>query len=354
MTVGVTQAGASAHARSRARPPATPRRRSPPTPRRRASRRSCSCPAGQVALGKLAQTLAYGARTLLVRGDFDDCLRARGEASAAAGHLARSTRSIRSASRGRRRSCSSCCSSSAGSRPTGSWSPPATSATRRRSARRCARRARSGLIDRAAAAGGGAGARARRRSRASFARGIRAAPPRDGGDRRHRDPHRRSCLLRPRGRAPSARPTASSPTVTDDEILEAKAVVDAAGIGCEPASAASVAGVRELVRARDSSRRMRRVVAVLTGHILKDPGRSCSSTIARWTRRPRAPTGRSRSSPSSRRSNEYWPRPSSPPQRFTIRQIVRLSSAERNSAPSLPSARPTARSFPFASVAKVW
>src|SRR4030095_10720216 len=30
-------------------------------------------PAGQVAVGKLAQTLAYGARTLLVRGDFDAC-----------------------------------------------------------------------------------------------------------------------------------------------------------------------------------------------------------------------------------------------------------------------------------------
>ena len=38
-------------------------------------------PAGQVALGKLAQTLAYGARTLLVRGDFDDCLRLAREAS---------------------------------------------------------------------------------------------------------------------------------------------------------------------------------------------------------------------------------------------------------------------------------
>ncbi len=37
-------------------------------------------------------------------------------------------------------------------------------------------------------------------------------------------------------------------SVTDREILEAKAVVDAAGIGCEPASAASVAGVRRLVR----------------------------------------------------------------------------------------------------------
>src|SRR5688572_13464723 len=32
-------------------------------------------PAGNVASGKLAQSLAYGAKTLLVRGDFDDCLR---------------------------------------------------------------------------------------------------------------------------------------------------------------------------------------------------------------------------------------------------------------------------------------
>jgi len=38
-------------------------------------------PAGQVALGKLAQSLAYGARTLLVRGDFDACLSLVQEAS---------------------------------------------------------------------------------------------------------------------------------------------------------------------------------------------------------------------------------------------------------------------------------
>lgn len=59
-------------------------------------------------------------------------------------------------------------------------------------------------------------------------------------------------------------------TVSDEEILEAKAVIDAAGIGCEPASAASVAGVRRLVREGviDPDQR---VVAVLTGHILKDP-----------------------------------------------------------------------------------
>ena len=59
-------------------------------------------------------------------------------------------------------------------------------------------------------------------------------------------------------------------TVSDDEILEAKAVIDAAGVGCEPASAASVAGVRRLVR-DGTIKSSERVVAVLTGHLLKDP-----------------------------------------------------------------------------------
>src|SRR6476620_10854301 len=38
-------------------------------------------PAEQVAIGKLAQTLAYGAKTLLVHGDFDACLRLVEDAS---------------------------------------------------------------------------------------------------------------------------------------------------------------------------------------------------------------------------------------------------------------------------------
>jgi threonine synthase len=57
--------------------------------------------------------------------------------------------------------------------------------------------------------------------------------------------------------------------VSDAAILEAKAVVDAAGIGCEPASAASVAGVRRL-RQQGVIRAGESVVAVLTGHVLKD------------------------------------------------------------------------------------
>jgi threonine synthase len=59
--------------------------------------------------------------------------------------------------------------------------------------------------------------------------------------------------------------------VSDAEILEAKAVIDASGVGCEPASAASVAGVRRLV-ADGTIRPGEQVVAVLTGHVLKDPG----------------------------------------------------------------------------------
>lgn len=58
--------------------------------------------------------------------------------------------------------------------------------------------------------------------------------------------------------------------VTDEEIMDAKAQVDAAGIGCEPASAAAVAGVRKLV-CESTIKPEERVVAVLTGHHLKDP-----------------------------------------------------------------------------------
>jgi threonine synthase len=60
-------------------------------------------------------------------------------------------------------------------------------------------------------------------------------------------------------------------SASDREILEAKAVIDAAGIGCEPASAAAVAGARRLVGER-VIRPGQSVVAVLTGHLLKDPG----------------------------------------------------------------------------------
>ncbi len=58
--------------------------------------------------------------------------------------------------------------------------------------------------------------------------------------------------------------------VSDQEIMDAKAVVDGCGIGCEPASAASIAGAKKLMEkgiidSNDS------VVCILTGNLLKDP-----------------------------------------------------------------------------------
>jgi len=57
---------------------------------------------------------------------------------------------------------------------------------------------------------------------------------------------------------------------TDQEILDAKAKVGAGGLGCEPASAASVAGARKL-RHEGIIAPSDRVVCILTGHQLKDP-----------------------------------------------------------------------------------
>jgi threonine synthase len=58
--------------------------------------------------------------------------------------------------------------------------------------------------------------------------------------------------------------------VTDQDMLDAKAQVGAGGLGCEPASAASVAGTKKL-RAEGVIGADERVVCVLTGHQLKDP-----------------------------------------------------------------------------------
>lgn len=58
-------------------------------------------------------------------------------------------------------------------------------------------------------------------------------------------------------------------SVTDEEIFEAKRVLAEDGVGCEPASAATVAGVRKLVRAGKIERHAD-VVCVLTGNQLKD------------------------------------------------------------------------------------
>jgi threonine synthase len=58
--------------------------------------------------------------------------------------------------------------------------------------------------------------------------------------------------------------------VTEQEIADAKAIIGQCGIGCEPASAATLAGIRKLT-AKGVISKGADVVAVLTGNVLKDP-----------------------------------------------------------------------------------
>ena len=58
--------------------------------------------------------------------------------------------------------------------------------------------------------------------------------------------------------------------VPDEEILDAKAMIGKYGLGCEPASAATIAGLRHLI-ADGTIDKEEKVACVLTGHVLKDP-----------------------------------------------------------------------------------
>jgi threonine synthase len=57
--------------------------------------------------------------------------------------------------------------------------------------------------------------------------------------------------------------------VSEQEIADAKAIIGRDGIGCEPGSATTVAGIKKLVAA-GHIRADEDVIAVLTGHMLKD------------------------------------------------------------------------------------
>lgn len=58
-------------------------------------------------------------------------------------------------------------------------------------------------------------------------------------------------------------------SVTEQEIADAKAIIGSDGVGCEPASATTVAGLKKLV-AQGAIRADEEVICVLTGHVLKD------------------------------------------------------------------------------------
>jgi len=69
--------------------------------------------------------------------------------------------------------------------------------------------------------------------------------------------------------------------VSDAEIMDAKAIVDGTGIGCEPASAAAVAGTKKLVQ-RGLIKPDETVVGILTGNLMKDSAATAAYHTGEW------------------------------------------------------------------------
>ena len=225
-------------------------------------------PQGQVAIGKMAQAIAYGARTLVVRANFDRCLELADEASEQLGvYLLNSINPFRL--EGQKTIVLELLQQLGWEPPDWILVPAGNLGNTAAFGKALSEARRWGLIGRVPRLGAVQAAGA-----APFSAGFR-----EGFVRRHRvEPHTLATAINIGNPASwdravrAIRETDGVVTeVSDDEILEAKAVVDGCGVGCEPASAASVAGARRL--ARDGVIRPgERVVAVLTGHVLKDPG----------------------------------------------------------------------------------
>jgi threonine synthase len=225
-------------------------------------------PRDGIALGKLSQSLAYGATTLLVRGNFDDCLRLVEAASRELGvYLANSINPFRL--EGQKTIVLELLQQLGWEAPDWIAVPAGNLGNTAAFGKALAEAHALGLIDRiprilAVQAAGAA----------PFALGFTEGFV----EKRVVTPHTVATAIKigdPASWDRAVRTVVSTNGVVlgvpDEEILEAKAVIDASGVGCEPASAASVAGVRRLV-ASGAIAPDARVVAVLTGHVLKDPG----------------------------------------------------------------------------------
>ena len=224
--------------------------------------------APQVALGKLAQTLAYGARTLLVRGDFDRCLALlRAHAESLGVYLVNSVNPYRVA--GQQSVAFEIAQQLGWTAP--DWIVLPAGNLGNTSAVGAALRTLYGYgllarVPRVAAVQAAGAAPFARAFREQFAARHAVTAETVATAIKIGDPASWERAER------VVRETDGVVTdVTDAELLEAKAVIDRAGLGCEPASAASVAGVRRLVR-EGVIRPGETVVAILTGHVLKDPG----------------------------------------------------------------------------------
>ncbi|MDQ6635132.1 MAG: threonine synthase [Gemmatimonadota bacterium] len=233
-------------------------------------------PEGRIAAGKLAQTVAYGAHTLRIKGDFDDCLRLAREASEKLGvYLVNSVNPYRI--EGQKTIVFELLQQLGWEAPDWIALPAGNLGNTSAFGKALVEAFHAGLIDRmprllaVQAAGAAPFAQAFVQQ---FASRLRVQAETRATAIRIGDP---ASWDRAVGAITATNGIVES--VTDEEIFAAKKVIDECGVGCEPASAASVAGVRALV-ASGLIGRDERVVAVLTGHLLKDPGVDASAAMS--------------------------------------------------------------------------
>jgi len=224
-------------------------------------------PAGKVSTGKLAQTLAYGALCVAVRGDFDAAMRLVLEASKRFGiYLVNSINPFRI--EGQKTIVWELLQDLEWRAP--DWIVvPAGNLGNTSAFGKALQEARdAGWIDRMPRL-----AAIQARGANPFARSFREAFV-----KRHRvDAETVASAIRigdpvsfDRAVAAIRATNGVVEDVSDDEIMDAKRAIDRMGIGCEPASAATLAGLRKL-RADGTIGARERVVCVLTGNLMKDP-----------------------------------------------------------------------------------
>jgi threonine synthase len=224
-------------------------------------------PAGKVAGGKLAQTLAYGATALHVRGDFDDAMRLVREACDRLGiYLVNSINPFRI--EGQKTIVWELLQDLEWNAPDWIVVPAGNLGNTSAFGKALREAFEAGWIEtlpRLAAIQASGANPFFRSYRDAFATRHRVEAETVASAIRIGDP-----VSHDKAVAAIAFTRGVVEEVTDDELMAAKREIDEMGIGCEPASATTWAGVKKL-RAAGVMTEGERIVCVLTGHMLKDP-----------------------------------------------------------------------------------
>ncbi len=241
---------------------------------------------GRIAFGKLAQALDYGARTFQVAGDFDDCMARVKEATDALGlYLVNSVNPFRL--EGQKTIMYRVLEGLGWEVPDWILVPGGNLGNSSSFGKAFAELKMLGLIDRVPrlaiinADGADTLERIVNDKHLRFDGGAFDAAVIDADydwqDRTHRRPHTIASAIeiaRPVNLTKCLRALETCNGVVrslpDSAIMNAKAQVGRWGLGCEPASAASVAGAKLLIE-QGVIGPDERIVCILTGHPLKDP-----------------------------------------------------------------------------------